>query len=151
MMSINSVVILAILLLLILFAGIGYFTWFKIGQRRWTEASAEAELEWLPTMLAKVSPLVDAGFTAREEQWLMENAMQMVVEQQKDFRFQVQYHGATVPLIIRLFMADIELVNIYFFTVPALASQLQMTMSNTLDTVESAAFSSTEYGGNGHD
>jgi hypothetical protein len=97
------------------------------------EASTAFDLEHVGPFLDRVSSMVDSGFGAKERESLSQMVSEMKVDEERTREFTIQYHGHPTLLRIHVFMDDIKSPDVYFFTTPELADQIQREMVEFLD------------------
>ena len=92
------------------------------------EASMNFDIENVEPFLRRVAQLID-GFGSNEVASVMSDIRRMNVDDEHDWMFAVTYDGRSIPLVLRVFMDDIDAPDLYFFTTSAeLASRLQDEM-----------------------
>jgi hypothetical protein len=135
----------------ILIGGIGILVWIAAKHKpipvqerkmqQWIykegEASTEFELYMLPTFLQRVIPLVESGFSNLQVELLQQSAATLAVDEEADFKFQVQYQGHIIPFHVKIFIDDIECATLYFFTAKELAEKIGREMDSCMEMAES--------------
>ena len=92
------------------------------------EASTSFDLQDLQPFLERVARLLDAGFTDREILEIKRLAEVMALDAEETLEFPVKYRGRTIPLRITIFMDDLAAPDVYFFTDPGLAQEINREM-----------------------
>lgn len=85
------------------------------------EASTNFDMEQVEPFLRAVSELVEKGFGNEEIKRLLNMIEGMEHDDEKFVEFQVVYFGEEMPLVISVFMDDIDSPDISLFTFPVLA------------------------------
>jgi hypothetical protein len=82
----------------------------------------------VPSFLELIVPLIDAGFTAREAQQVVDLAKRMSVEEEKSLKFPIVVDGKESLLAVRIFMDDIESPDIYLTAEPSLCAGIRSAL-----------------------
>lgn len=89
-----------------------------------TEASMNFDFENVQPFLARMAKHIESGFTDAEVKTVAEFIAKTEVESERELTLTVVVDGQTTPLVIRVFMDDIDAPDIYFFTSADLAATI---------------------------
>jgi hypothetical protein len=92
-----------------------------------SEASMNFDSTQVGPFLKRVTELV-SHFGTREIAQVTGLLHELEVGEERELRFEVKHAGQTVPLLIGVFMDDVDTPDLYLFTVPQLAVQLEELM-----------------------
>lgn len=95
------------------------------------EASTNFDMENIEPFLKTLIPLIDSGFGISEINGIMDVVNSMTVEQELEVgRFLIKYKGKDTLLIIQVFLDDIDSPDVYIFTEPTLAEEINDLMQS---------------------
>ncbi|GAB5407281.1 MAG: hypothetical protein Aurels2KO_55120 [Aureliella sp.] len=89
-----------------------------------TEASMNFDLENVQPFLARIAKHIESGFSDTEIKTVAEFVGNTEVEDEHEMTLSVVADGQSTPLVIRVFMDDIDAPDLYFFTSADLASEI---------------------------
>jgi hypothetical protein len=90
---------------------------------KFEEASMNIDIENLKPFLLRIVSFMEKGFSTDEIDKVMALA-HLPHDSDEEIGFSVVFQGQQTPLIIRVFMDDIQNPDIYFFTSPQLAERI---------------------------
>lgn len=93
------------------------------------EASMNFDSPRVGPFLKRVAGLV-SGFGARESAQVTQLLTELEVGEERELRFEVKHAGQMVPFHIGVFMDDVDAPDLYFFTVPQLAAEIDELMKD---------------------
>jgi hypothetical protein len=85
------------------------------------------ELQSIRPFLERVAGLV-SSFGPAEMARVLGLVDELEGDEERDLHFEVGYDGCTLPLRISVFLDGVDAVDLYFFTVPKLAAEIQRQM-----------------------
>ena len=91
------------------------------------------DMENVRPFLQRISPLIEAGFGEAQIQQVCELAGSMAHDAEQELEFPIRYAGSDSLLRIGIFMDDINAPDVYFFSPPALAAQIDAEMEALCD------------------
>jgi hypothetical protein len=94
-----------------------------------SEASTNFDSPQVEPFLRRVAALV-SGFGATEIAQVTQLLNELEVDEERELRFEVKHEGRMAPLHIGVFMDDVDAPDLYFFTTPKLAAQLDELMQD---------------------
>lgn len=94
-----------------------------------SEASMNFDLPQVGPFLGRMAELV-SGFGAREIVQVTQLLGELEVGEERELRFEVNHAGQAVPLRVGVFMDDVDAPDVYFFTVPKLAAEIDELMAD---------------------
>ena len=89
-----------------------------------TESSMNFDLENVRPFLARLQPHIESGFADADVDTLAEFVATTTVEQGRETTLTIVVNGAETPLVVRVFMDDIDAPDLYFFTCAELAAKI---------------------------
>jgi|SRR5215469_16127607 len=92
------------------------------------ESSTNFDLENVRPFLQRISPLIESGFGDVQIEQVCQLAQRMEIDATEELRFPIRFAGKDTFICISIFMDDIESPDIYFFSPPALAAQIDAEM-----------------------
>jgi hypothetical protein len=92
------------------------------------EASTNLDLADLTPLLKSVQRLIQNGFGDKEVAQISATAQSMPVNQTKELKFEVVFHGASTVLRLQVKKDDVDAVSVWFITSPELAAEIQTAM-----------------------
>jgi hypothetical protein len=95
------------------------------------EASAEFDAAKLRVLLKAIQPLVQKGFDEAQIGQIEGSFQALAVNETRRFDFPILYNGVETELRVQIRKEDVDVVEIHFFSVPALAEQIQRTIRAT--------------------
>lgn len=101
------------------------------------EASMNFDLSDVDPFLARISPLVDSGFSENEIRQVQKEIEKM--EDGDDYevgRFDIVYQNKETPFILTAFIDSPEAVDLYIDTDPELANEIQQEMEKFAEEME---------------
>jgi hypothetical protein len=109
----------------------------KIQDKKLDEASMNFEMNNVKPFLQRISPLVESGFSAKEINQVQDKLEKMEPDDEYEVgRFDIVYRDKKMPFIIKAFMDGPEAPDVYIFTEPDLANQIQEEMIKFADELE---------------
>ncbi|MBT2701316.1 hypothetical protein J7E79_29100 [Bacillus sp. ISL-40] len=109
----------------------------KIQDKNLDEASMNFDMNNVKPFLQRISPLVESGFSTKEINQVQENLEKMEPDDEYEVgRFDIVYRDKKTPIIIKAFMDSPEAPDVYIFTEPDLANQIQEEMIKFADELE---------------
>jgi len=105
---------------------------FENGQ----ESSSNFDLEHVRPFLERVSPLIESGFGLTEIEQVCQVVEAMEVDDEKELEFPIRYAGGDSHLRVGIFMDDEDAVDLYFFSKPELAIQIDDEMEKFFNQLE---------------
>jgi len=97
------------------------------------ESSTGFDMEHVRPFLQRISPLIESGFGEAEIQQVCQLAESMAHDAEQELEFPIRYAGRANLLRIGIFMDDIDSPDIYFYSPPALAAQIDAEMETFFD------------------
>lgn len=88
------------------------------------EASMNFDLEDLEPFLREMAGKLD-GFGSRDVETIVKGVHSMAVDDEVEWRFSVRRDGRGVPLVVRVFLDDVDAPDLFLFSDAALAGELQ--------------------------
>lgn len=88
------------------------------------ETSMNFDLHNVRSFLARIAGLVSSGFSQSDIDKVATFVESTPADQQRDMRLEVSHDGSTTPLVVRVFMDDIDAPDLYFFTSQSLAKKI---------------------------
>lgn len=95
------------------------------------EASAEFDAAKLRTLLQAIQPLIQKGFGEAQIGQIESGFQTLAVNETKHVNFPIVYDGVETELRVQVRKEDVDVVEIRFFSAPALAEQIQRTIQAT--------------------
>jgi hypothetical protein len=95
------------------------------------EASAEFDSAKLPVLLKAIQPLIQKGFDEAQISQIEDGFLALAVNETKETNFPIVYDGVETELRVAVRKEDVDVVEIRFFSTPALADQIQRTIELT--------------------
>jgi len=92
------------------------------------EASTNLNLADLAPLLKSVQQLVQGGFGDADVTQTNAIVRSMPVGQTKEMKFQMVFRGANTTVRLQVKKDDVDAVDIWFFTSPELAAEIQKAM-----------------------
>jgi hypothetical protein len=89
-----------------------------------SETSMNFDSELVEPFLERVSTIV-SGFGGTQIAKVTELIDELDVDEEEELRFEVEHGGRATPLRIRVFMDDADAPDLYFFTSPELAAEIE--------------------------
>ncbi|MEH7743538.1 hypothetical protein V7659_00535 [Neobacillus drentensis] len=109
----------------------------KIQDKKLDEASMNFDMNNVKPFLQRISPLVESGFSAEEINQVQEKLEKMEPDDEYEVgRFEIVYRDKNTPLVIKAFMDGPEAPDVYIYTEPGLATQIQEEMIKFADELE---------------
>lgn len=106
-------------------------------QENLEEASMNFDLNNVKPFLQRISPLIESGFTENEINQVQKEIEKMEHDDEFEVgRFNIVYQNKKTVLIINAFMDSPEAPDIYIYTEPDLAIQIQEEMINFAEEME---------------
>ena len=97
------------------------------------ESSTNFDMENVRPFLQRISPFIESGFGEAQIQQVCQLAENMPHDTEKELEFPIRYAGRDSLLRIGIFMDDINAPDVYFFSPPALAAQIDAEMEKFCD------------------
>ena len=88
------------------------------------ESSANFDLENIGPFLGRLSAFIESGFGANEIQKVCRAVDEMEHDEQREMEFPIRHGGTDSLLRVGIFMDDVDAPDLYFFSPPALALQI---------------------------
>lgn len=88
------------------------------------EASMNFDLEDLEPFVRAMADKLD-GFGSPDVDKVVAGVRSMAVDAEAEWRFSVRRDGRTVPLVVRVFLDDVDAPDLHLFSDAALAGELQ--------------------------
>lgn len=95
------------------------------------EASAEFDSAKLGVLLKAIQPLIQKGFGEAQIGEIENSFRALAVNGTKQVSFPIVYDGVETELRVEVRKEDVDVVEIHFFSNPALAEQIQRTIRAT--------------------
>jgi hypothetical protein len=89
------------------------------------EVSMNLDLEIVRPFLERIRPHIDSGFADSQIDELVGFIEATPVEHEREMRLEVADGGSPTPLVVRVFMDDIDAPDLYFFTSAGLAEKIR--------------------------
>ncbi|MEN8188435.1 MAG: hypothetical protein ABFS19_01215 [Thermodesulfobacteriota bacterium] len=98
------------------------------GAQAATETSMNFDIENVKPFLSRLIRIVDSGINEQQVNMMYEFTQSVPVESQKEMSFKVKYKGQNISFRYSVFMDDIDAPDLYFFTSPDLAAEIESEM-----------------------
>lgn len=112
-------------------ATLAFFAMFLGCNGSLKEASAEFDAAKLRILLQAIQPLIQKGFGEAQIGQIEGSFQALAVNETKHVNFPILYDGVETELRVQVRKEDVDVVEIRFFSAPALAEQIQRTMEET--------------------
>lgn len=100
------------------------------------ESSMNFDSENIIPFLKRLKPLIEAGFSDNEILQIQKMLENLKVDEEKELEFPIQYQGEKSILRIKIFMDDIDAPDVYIFTHPKLANEIDKEMDRFMDELD---------------
>lgn len=100
------------------------------------ESSANFDIENVRPFLQRISQLIESGFNEPQIEQVFQLAEHMKIDEEKGFDFPIKYSGKSANLRVQIFMDDLNSPDIYFFSLPPLAAQIDSEMQRFFEELE---------------
>lgn len=111
----------------------------EIQDKNLEEASMNFDMDKVKPFLQRISPFIESGFSKKEINQVQEKIEKMEPDNEYEVgRFDIVYRDKKTQLIINAFMDSPEAPDIYIFTDPDLANQIQEEMIKFADELEAS-------------
>jgi hypothetical protein len=97
------------------------------------EASTSFDSENVGPFLGRLKPLIESGFSDGEIIQVQRMMERLKIDEEKELEFPIRYHGRQTVLRVRIFMDDVDSPDLYFFTDPELAKEIDKAMEKLAD------------------
>lgn len=97
------------------------------------ESSMNFDAEYVIPFLERLKPLIEDGFSDREISQVRSLLQNMEVDEEKELEFPIKYKGEQSVLRIEIFMDDIDAPDVYFYTHPKLAEEIDKEFEKFAD------------------
>lgn len=95
---------------------------------RWEELSTNLDSEEVETLLRCLTSLIDAGFSASESALVQRTMKSLSIGEETELEFPISFSGRGGFLRIKVFVDDLDSVDLYLFTHPELIREIQTRM-----------------------
>jgi hypothetical protein len=92
------------------------------------EVSANFDLKNVEPFLQRIPPHIERGFAQEQVSEIIRSMGQLKREQEMKLKFPIQFQGVSTILEVQIVMDDLDSPNLYLFTAPPLADELQGEM-----------------------
>jgi hypothetical protein len=97
------------------------------------EASMNFDSENVRPFLERLKPLVESGFSDGEVLQVQRMMEDLKIDEEKELEFPIHYRGRQTILRVRIFMDDVNSPDVYFFTDPELAKEIDKELERFAD------------------
>jgi hypothetical protein len=92
------------------------------------EVSANFDLKNVEPFLQRIPPHIERGFAQEQISKIIRSIGELKREQEMKLKFPIQFQGVSTILEVQVVMDDLDSPNLYLFTAPPLADELQAEM-----------------------
>ena len=97
------------------------------------EASMNFDSENVRPFLERLKPLIESGFSDEEILQVQRMMEVLKIDDEKELEFPIRYRGRQTVLRVGIFMDDVNAPDVYFFTDPELAKEIDKEMEKFAD------------------
>jgi len=97
------------------------------------EASMNFDSENVRPFLERLKPLIESGFSDEEILQVQRMMEVLKIDDEKELEFPILYRGRETVLRVGIFMDDVNAPDVYFFTDPELAKEIDKEMEKFAD------------------